>query len=89
MRKHGMSDKKQIDNYNNVQFARELFDIIDDNQSGGLYVSELSVPLISLGLSSDGSFIEKVLRAINPKKFENNFDEELTLKEFIKIFKKD
>lgn len=53
--------------------------------------------MIALGLSSDSSFIKKVLTAISPYKFgkkaknaatafEDNY---LSLKEFIKIFKKD
>ena len=57
---------------------------------------ELSIPLIALGLSSDSSFIEKVLKAINPYKFgdksglEHPFEvNEMSLKDFIKIFKKD
>ena len=52
--------------------------------------------MIALGLSSDSSFIKKVMKAISPHKFgkkalsKNPYkDNQLTLKEFIKIFKKD
>ena len=52
--------------------------------------------MIALGLSSDSSFIMMVMKAISPHKFgkkanvENPFEvNQLTLKEFIKIFKKD
>mmetsp|Transcript_42794 Transcript_42794/g.56528 ORF Transcript_42794/g.56528 Transcript_42794/m.56528 type:complete len:114 (+) Transcript_42794:105-446(+) len=52
--------------------------------------------MIALGLSSDSSFIKKVMKAISPSKFgkkalsKNAFDDNLLmLKEFIKIFKKD
>lgn len=53
--------------------------------------------MIALGLSSDSSFIKKVMKAISPYKFgkkaknaETAFEDNyLTLKEFIKIFKKD
>jgi len=90
MRKHNLSDEKQRENINNIQFAREFFEIIDDNGSGGVFLDELAIPLISLGLSSNVTFTEKLLKAINPKKFaQGNFDQELTLQEFTKIFKKD
>ena len=59
-------------------------------------MNELAVPMIALGLSSDSSFIKKVMKAISPHKFgkkakvANPFESnELTLREFIKIFKKD
>ena len=59
-------------------------------------MNELAVPMIALGLSSDSSFIQKVLKAISPAKFgkhasvANPFEvNELTLKEFVKIFRKD
>ena len=52
--------------------------------------------MIALGLSSDSSFIKKVMKAISPAKFgkkaavSNPFDvNQLTLKEFVKIFRKD
>lgn len=96
MRNHKYSDKKQTDNINNIQFAREFFSIVDDNDSGQASLYELAVPFIALGLSSDSSFIMKVMKAISPHKFgkkalvANPFDvNELSLKEFIKIFKKD
>ena len=96
MRAHKFSDRKQTENINNVQFAREFFEIVDDTDTGGCYLNELSLPLIALGLSSDSSFIEKVLKAINPFKFgdksgiENPFEHnEMSLQDFIKIFKKD
>ena len=96
MRSHKYSDKKQTDNISNIKFAREFFAIIDDNDSGQASLYELAVPFIALGLSSDSSFIKKVLQTISPHKFgkkakvANPFEvNELTLKEFIKIFKKD
>jgi len=59
-------------------------------------LNELAVPMIALGLSSDSSFIKKVLKTISPHKFgkkatsANPFeDNALTLKEFVKIFRKD
>ena len=96
MQTHKFSDKKQTENINNVQFAKEFFEIVDNNDSGGVLRDELSVPLIALGLSSDSSFIEKVLKAVNPFKFgdKSGLDDpfelnEMSLKDFIKIFKKD
>lgn len=51
--------------------------------------------MIALGLSSDSEFCKKVMRAISPLKFGKDAgdevfdDKQLSLKEFIKIFKKD
>ena len=96
MRNHQYSDKKQTDNIKNVLFARQFFSIIDEGESGKLSMLKLAVPMIALGLSSDSSFIMKVMKAISPKKFggsakvANPFEvNQLTLREFIKIFKKD
>lgn len=96
MRNHQYSDKKQTDNIKNVLFARQFFSIIDESESGKLSMLKLAVPMIALGLSSDSSFIMKVMKAISPKKFgerakvANPFEvNQLTLREFIKIFKKD
>ena len=66
-------------------FAKEFFMIIDVNNNGSLSLEEISIPLISLGLSSDISFVKNLLRAINPKKFASEKDynsERITLKEF-------
>jgi hypothetical protein len=50
-------------------FAKEFFMIIDIHNNGNLSLDEISMPLISLGLSSDIGFVKNLLKAINPKKF--------------------
>ena len=77
---------------------------MDDDDAGRLSLTNIAVPMIALGLSSDSSFVMKVLKAISPHKFgkkaekllkdkgstQNPFEvNEITLKEFVKIFKKD
>ena len=69
---------------------------MDDTDTGKLSLKNIAVPMIALGLSSDSTFVMKVMKAISPNKFgkkakvKNPFEvNELTLKEFIKIFKKD
>lgn len=57
MRSHKFSDKKQMDNINNIEFAKKFFGIIDDNDSGQASLMELAVPFIALGLAQDSSFI--------------------------------
>ena len=91
MRGHEFSDQRQTDNINNIQFAKEFFKIVDNSDTGNLNLEQLAIPLIALGLSSDSSFIEKVLKAINPSKFtaERIATAELSLREFTKIFRKD
>jgi Ca2+-binding EF-hand superfamily protein len=91
MRSHDFSVQRQMDNMSNIMFAKEFFKIIDNDDTGRLNVQELAEPLIALGLSSDSSFVEKVLKAINPSKYnsENINFAEIGLREFTKIFRKD
>jgi len=66
-------------------FAKEFFLILDVKNNKALSLAELSIPLISLGLSSDIYFVKNLLIAINPKKFSSDKDfetEKITLKEF-------
>ena len=69
MNKHQYSCKKQNDNLENIKFARENFQIMDDADAGKLSLTNIAVPMIALGLSSDSSFVMKVLKAISPNKF--------------------
>lgn len=90
MRKHAHSDQKLVDSIKNMKFAKEFFKILDINGTEKVDLEEFAVPLIALGLSSDISFVEKVIRSINPSKYEGiDFTDELHLKEFTKIFRRD
>ena len=96
MRNHKYSDLKQTDNIQNVQFAYQFFKIVDQEDTGSVLIENLAIPLIALGISSDQSFIEKVMKSINPKRFgeqsglEDPFSiNEICLKEIISIFRKD
>ena len=42
---------------------------MDDADAGKLSLTNIAVPMIALGLSSDSSFVMKVLKAISPNKF--------------------
>jgi hypothetical protein len=46
-----------------------LFSIWDEDKSGKLEVDEITLPLIALGLSSDSSFVVKLMKAIDAEKF--------------------
>ncbi len=53
---------------------------------------ELSNPLIALGLATDSGLVQKVMKLIAPNKFANVEDfeeEELSLKEFSRLFELD
>lgn len=50
------------------EFAKSLFKIWDSDGGGSLDVDEISLPLISLGLSTDTGFVEKLVKAIVSKK---------------------
>ena len=50
------------------------------------------MPLISLGLSSDTTFVKRLFKIINPEKFKTDqelVNNHMTLKEFTQIFKRD
>ena len=42
---------------------------MDDSDTGKLSLKNIAVPMIALGLSSDSSFIMKVMKAVSPFKF--------------------
>ena len=46
------------------EFAKSLFKIWDADGGGFLDVDEISLPLISLGLSTDTGFVEKLIKAL-------------------------
>ena len=50
------------------EFAKSLFKIWDADGGGSLDVDEISLPLISLGLSTDTGFAEKLIKALLQKK---------------------
>ena len=50
------------------------------------------MPLISLGLSYDTTFVKRLFKIINPEKFKTDqelINNHMTLKEFTQIFKRD
>jgi Ca2+-binding EF-hand superfamily protein len=61
-----------------MKFAKEFFQNLDTNGTEKVEIEELALPLIALGLSSDISFVEKVIKTINPLKYANlKFSDEL------------
>lgn len=44
-----------------VEFAKELFRLWDDDNSGILDLNEIALPLVSLGLSTNTKFVAKLL----------------------------
>jgi len=55
-----------------VEFAKELFKVWDDDNSGILELDEIAEPLVALGLSTDSLFVAKLIQSLgkssNPKK---------------------
>lgn len=72
MKKHKLKEEKFLKNKKNIEFARDLFQIWDEDKSGDLEVDEITLPLIALGLSNDSKFVMKLLRAIDAEKFFSN-----------------
>ncbi|CDW87182.1 iki3 domain containing protein [Stylonychia lemnae] len=90
MKIHNVDQSKYTQNQKNIEFAKELFKIWDEDESGNLEVDELTLPLIALGLSNDSSFVLKLLRSIDEEKFtKNKINAKITIRDFSKIFKKD
>ena len=50
-----------------MEFAKELFKIWDDDNSGVLDLDEIAEPLISLGLSTDQKFVAKLIQSMVSK----------------------
>jgi hypothetical protein len=93
---------KQKSKEKHFEFAKELFKIWDADGGGFLDVDEISLPLISLGLSTDTSFVEKLIKSLTMKKSKAKpspaeggdsndgiHDLTFTLKDFVTIFKAD
>lgn len=92
LRSHGLKTQLQENIYKNADISKKFFNIIDQNNEGGISDKEFANPLISLGLATDPGFVRKVMRILAPKKFKSFQDykeEELTLKEFANLFKSD
>lgn len=88
MKKRKIVDSKFQEKEKHVEFAKELFKIWDDDQSGILELEELALPLVALGLSTDQKFVSKILTALDNKKQQNEHMS-FTLRDFVKIFKTD
>lgn len=85
LRKHGLSTRAQDLRKRNVQFSQKFFEVIDYEDNDGISDEEFAYPLIALGLATDMSFVQRMMRILAPKKFKTKEDfksESLTLKEF-------
>lgn len=81
-----------MDNINTLVFAKEFFHIVDINSNGFLMFDELATAMVGLGITSDQSFVKKVLKAANPQKFCSEVGYatgKLPLHDFLKLFKQD
>jgi hypothetical protein len=50
MRSHASSDWRIVDNINNITFAKEFFDMIDEHSLGEVSLDQIVKPLAVLGL---------------------------------------
>lgn len=86
MRKHGLEG-----NYNGssgfLEFLKSFFDALDEDNTGIISSSELIVPLLSLGLSNDASYIEKAL--ISTFNVQDINDIVMDKEAFVNLFKGD
>jgi hypothetical protein len=86
---------KQRSKEKHFEFAKDLFKIWDSDGGGFLDVDEISLPLISLGLSTDSGFVEKLIKSLKQKKLKHaedtmpSDDLSFTLKDFVSIFNAD
>lgn len=79
-----------MEKYNYLVVATELFSCWDTRRLGHITIEELAEQLISFGLSVSKEQVVKLLQAITVRKGVIKTDlEEITLKEFLKIFERD
>lgn len=69
-----------------IQLGKDVFQTWDEDGGGSLSKDEIFRAFIKMGLSQDHHFAEKVLSTM---KTDGNFDEDIELKDFIRIFKDD
>jgi Ca2+-binding EF-hand superfamily protein len=88
-----MKKRKLNHNKNNrkhIEFATNLFISFDDDGSGIIEADEIIKPLIALGLSTNSNFTIKLMQALVPENASKNEEDlQLTLKDFVRIFKSD
>jgi len=88
IKKRDMQSKTEV-NRKHVEFAKNLFLSWDDDGSGEIEPIEVIRPLITMGLSSDSKFVNKLLQAIETNAKKKKSDLKLTMLDFIKVFKSD
>ncbi len=97
-KKHERQGIVSQDNRKHIEFAKNLFILWDDDGSGELDITEITKPLITLGLSTDSQFVKKLIKALNerrrptsPSRRVEGAEENLTLElaDFVRIFGSD
>jgi len=79
-----------VESKDQTDFLRQLFDCWDEDGDGRLVLDEIADPFVALDLAPDKEFVAHLLRSLNPKLSKKEDDEiTVSLKEFIRIFKKD
>lgn len=72
-----------------IVLAKELFSCWDERRIGTINIDTLSENLISFGLSMSRDQVVKLIQAISSQGKEYKKVEEITMKEFVKIFERD
>ena len=57
MRNHASSDWKIVDNINNMVFAKDFFEMIDEKAQSEVTLEQIKKPLKLLGLETNLSFM--------------------------------
>ena len=68
--------------------AKDLFLTWDGDGEGSLSPQELMKAFIGIGLCQDHHFAKSIMASIRPKDSEN-FEDDIELKDFLKIFRND
>ena len=72
-----------------IVLAKELFSCWDERRIGTINIDTLSENLISFGLSMSRDQVVKLIQAISNQGKEYKKVQEITMKEFVKIFERD
>ena len=79
----------KADHKHQQMITKELFLTWDGDGEGSLSQEELISAFIRIGLSSDHQFAKTIIAAIQPSKEVRKNNDDITLKDFIKIFRSD
>lgn len=79
---------KQIEKYNDLMLARQLFSCWDKKRIGSISINEISEAFIRCGLAVEKQCVQRLIEALSSL-CHGHAESTITLKEFLMIFEKE